>query len=540
MSLDTYSICFTSCRNVYPVKLVRPVNKYKVNEQDPIGSILKDINNNDLIIDSAIFDKIKRSVARCAKSHAGYYACEYCEAAAQLLGDGVTQSNLDKFKKKIDLQRTSINRQLQSIMDKPSTTGTLEAREFNIQLLRNALVDLDVQESDELKKTVKKQLCWPFQTRKGKLRTLTSIHDIIDRIEEEGPLDRDEAKGFIGKSHFLNQPHFHFINDMNCEYMHLVCLGLVKRLISLTFRVGENRDRVTKRKLSDPALFNVYILEVQSPREYSRRCRSLDFSVLKAQEYRNIILCFFPLVIKCIEPEFTDEIKMWYNIVFVVRACILPNSEFEAIPESKIKSACETFFRLFEKLYGKKNCSYSVHVVASHILLIRGNEPLTFRSAFKFESFFAEMKKMYAPGTSSTVKQILQNCYMKRLVECHSCQKTIFYQPKKKKIPGKKFNPGLENNYLIYVKDENNDRQLYQIIGVDETDSNVFTCIRQGKFEINNPLTPNLNWSDVGVYKVGPTNNEQLYSVNRNEISGKIVKVDNYLITCPLNVLQEK
>ena len=64
-----------------------------------------------------------------------------------------------------------------------------------------------------------------------------------------------------------------------------------------------------------------------------------------------------------------------------------------------------------------------------------------------------------------------------------------------------------------YVTDQNNVRQLDQIIDVDENDSNVFTCISQGKFEINNPLALNLNWSDVGEYKVGQTNTEQLYSV---------------------------
>ena len=75
--------------------------------------------------------------------------------------------------------------------------------------------------------------------------------------------------------------------------MHLGCLGVVKRLIELTFNIGESRKRVTKRKLSDANLFNSLMSSVQVAREFSRRCRQLNFGVFKAQEFRNIILFFF-------------------------------------------------------------------------------------------------------------------------------------------------------------------------------------------------------------------------------------------------------
>ena len=380
-----------------------------------------------------------------------------------------------------------------------------------------------------------------FNTRTGKLRTVNSIRQIVEQIEaNEGPLERHLAKGIIGKSHLLNQPRFNFITDIPCEYMHLVCLGLVKRVTELTFKVGDNKERVTKRKLSDPALFNFYISQIQVVREFSRRCRTLDFSVFKAQEFRNLLLFFFPIVIKCIDEEYSEEIKLWYNLVFMIRSCILPNSEFRDIPDRKIETACETFFRLYEKLYGKINCTYTVHVVCSHLLLVRGSQPLTFRSAFKFESFFSEMKNLYVPGTTSTIKQVIENCFMKRAVEYHVCEKTIFYSCEKKPLPGKPFNPGMENNSLIYTSNDNNHHNFYKIVEMDDNDKDKFVCVKQGKFKFSNPLTPNLNWSDVGVYKLGPTLNEEQIIIHRNDICGKILKVDNLLITCPNNVLQEK
>ena len=66
-----------------------------------------------------------------------------------------------------------------------------------------------------------------------------------------------------------------------------------------------------------------------------------------------------------------------------------------------------------------------------------------------------------------------------------------------------------------------------------------FLCKRQGKFKLNHELTPNLNWSNVGVFKLGPLM-ETLEVILKKDIAGKVIKVNNYLITCPFNVLFEQ
>ena len=107
------------------------------------------------------------------------------------------------------------------------------------------------------------------------------------------------------------------------------------------------------------------------------------------------------------------------------------------------------------KLYmEKKNCSYSIHVFPSHILQIRGDDPLTEKSAFKYENFYGELRQLFQAGTHSTTKQILANCYMKRLLQNHKCERTIFFDVEKK---------GRENNSLIYFM-ENNEYKFFKII----------------------------------------------------------------------------
>lgn len=539
ISLDTYSIAFNGCRSIYPIKVIRAVNKFKIDDQAEIKRVLDDINENNILLDSAIFDNPKRSTATCTMCAGATYACEYCVSAAILYSDEITDEKIKTIKRKYTIQKNALERQIQTLIEAPGSTSNEDARDQNIQFLQNGLEDLKKQEEEELNRKKRKRLTWPYETINGELRTIESITEIANLIVESGPLDKHTAKGITGKSHFLYQPNFNLLTDAPCEYMHLVCLGVVKRLLELTFKVGENRERVTKRKLSDPQAFNSSIAGTQSPREFGRRCRNLDFSVLKAQEFRNILLFFFPLVIDTIEDNHKNEIKIWLFLVYMIRSCIVTNEEFLNIEKDVVNDCCHKFYKLFQKEYGQNNCTYSIHVASSHLLKIRGNQPFTSKSAFKFESFFAEMRHMFVPGTPSTVKQILSNCYMKKSVEYHSCEKTVHYSPQKKKIQGKPFHPGLENNSLIYVLDDNHSHQMYEIIETDET-NNSFLCATQGKFKYTHSLTPRLDWSKVGVYKVGPTCDEQLRTIEKHEICGKVVKVKNLLITCPLNVLHEK
>ena len=160
----------------------------------------------------------------------------------------------------------------------------------------------------------------------------------------------------------------------------------------------------------------------------------MDLAIFKAQEMRNLLLFFFPIIIQCIENEYVNEQKIWLLLAFCVRACILPIVQFDAININNITDSLAQFYTLCEREYGSKQCSYSIHVVASHLLQIRGKTPLTFRSAFMFENFYAEMKLCFQPGTTSTLKQILQNVFMKRYVEYHVCQSSLFFKTDKKKL----------------------------------------------------------------------------------------------------------
>ena len=136
-----------------------------------------------------------------------------------------------------------------------------------------------------------------------------------------------------------------------------------------------------------------------------------------------------------------------------VRACILPEDEFTLVNVNEIKYCQKTFYILYQNLFGKKNCTYSIHVFVCHLLEIRSQGPLTETSAFVFESFYAELRKSFQPGTVSVVKQMFQSVLLKIILSKHVGQEKIHYSEK---------DTALECNSLIYAFDSN-ERVIYKI-----------------------------------------------------------------------------
>ena len=125
----------------------------------------------------------------------------------------------------------------------------------------------------------------------------------------------------------------------------------------------------------------------------------------------------------------------------MTRSCILPEEEYQCVEEIQITHSCQQFYDKYEKVMGLTNCSYSVHIICSHLLQMRSKGPLTSHSAFPFEGFYSELKNKFTPGTTSTLKQMLQNILIKRSLAHHCCEPSIYLA---------NHNTVMENNSQIY------------------------------------------------------------------------------------------
>ena len=363
----------------------------------------------------------------------------------------------------------------------------------------------------------KSHILWPSSTMNCEHRSRKSIIDIVNKIENGEPLTIDQAKGIAGRSLLLDIQNFDFVYDSPAEYLHSGCLGVIKRTVELTFNVGSNRQRVTKRPLSCVSDFDKLMLVTKVVQEFSRRARKLDFAVFKGQEFRNLALFFFPLVIECIE-QGANERSIWLNLAYMLRSTVIPSDEFSPINLATINESCAIVYKLFESTFGEINCSYNLHVFCSHLLEIRTHGPLTKTSAFKFESFYGELRRSFVPGTTSPVKQIMQNVLLKRILSKHYCENSIYIS---------NYDTALECNNLIYCYNKK-----YSIYKVAQINENVAKCHKIGLYPATFDETPHVDWSKVGVFRKGGICSE-ITDINTSEICGKVLLVGKYLLTCP-------
>ena len=262
--------------------------------------------------------------------------------------------------------------------------------------------------------------------------------------------------------------------------------------------------------------------------EFGRRGRKLDFKVMKGEEFRNLSLFFFPLILNSIPKQHGwNERKIWLFFSFQFRALVLPNDEFENVSSNEISNANEKFLILFEGVFGVSNASYNVHMIC-HLQQIRKRGPLTETSTFPHESYYGEMRNSYVTGTSSTGKQLLTNAYLKRQLPHTTCRKNLRFRAKETSKTCDKYIYTYENgNYKFYVIKE-----------IDE-DGN-FCCHRIGKrlFKPEETESEPLRWETVGVFKLSAITDQEK-KFKKKEIKGKAMIVDDLIMTCPSNVLQE-
>ena len=514
VSIDVYSLSFKNCKQIYPHKLVRPLGRFKPDSKINLREVLDDINENELRITQYVGDNPKRADAKCVLCHSSWYPCEYCYAKGKKIE--ITKNNIAR--KKISDQIASVQEKITECENNPTNPDSQE-KIVNLSSLKNGLL----KSLNALNR--KSNILWPSSTMNAEHRSRASIEEILQKIENNEELSIDERKGIVQRSVLFDLPYFNFVYDVPAEYLHSGCLGLIKRLTELTFNVGTNRQRVTTRKLSPTTQFNKLMSNTKSFKESSRRARSLDFAVFKAQEFRNMCILYFPNVIECIEVN-AKERHLWLYLAYMMRASLIPSSEFAEIDLSVVNDCCTKFYILFEELFGMQNCNYNLHLICCHLLEIRTHGPLTQTSAFKFESFYGEMRRAFVPGTISTCKQILKNILLKRAISNHICENKIFIS---------NYETSLESNNLIYCYQ----RKTYYVYQISEINGAEITCFKVGQYPVTFPELPNLNWSKIGVFKKGGIS-ESTTTLNTSDICGKVLNVGKYLITCPINVLNEK
>lgn len=212
------------------------------------------------------------------------------------------------------------------------------------------------------------------------------------------PRSDEEFKAKSDNNHHLNSntllfediPNFGCVTNVVIDYMHVVLLGVTKRLLQLWTKVKRCTYSLRNTEIKK---ISTRIMQIgpQLPREFARKPRDLDYLArFKATEFRQLVVYTLPVILKGI-------LKTKYYNHFMQLHCaiqILCSSEKCLILNRVANDLLINFVKQYSKLYLKYQVTFNVHSLlhlADDVKFLQ--KPLDSFSAFKFENYLQILKK---------------------------------------------------------------------------------------------------------------------------------------------------
>lgn len=181
-------------------------------------------------------------------------------------------------------------------------------------------------------------------------------------------------------------PRFDIVSNFSLDYMHLICLGTVKKLI-LLWKKGLYCVRLPSWKI-DIISNDAISLKTSFPCEFSRKPRSLDeFSRFKATKFRTYLLYIFPIILKKTLTNNCFKHFMALNIAMMV---LLSPDHSSYINHAR--DLLKYFVHTFKNLNGSHNISHNIHGLLHIADDCERYGPLDNCSAFPFENYTQTLK----------------------------------------------------------------------------------------------------------------------------------------------------
>lgn len=223
----------------------------------------------------------------------------------------------------------------------------------------------------------------------------------------EGFLNRvDEDYQIFDKISILTEiPRIDMVDSFPVDYMHSVCLGVVKKIISLWMghlKKAPLPARLPSKKVNDISIRLSHLKSsmtydfVRVPRELKEVLR------WKATEFRTFILYTGPVVLKSMLK------RVYYQHFLCLHVCltVLLSHRFENLLDF-IKDLLKYFVNKFGELYGVQFMSHNIHSLLHLCDDYKKFGSLDNCSCFIFENFMQFLKKMVR-SKSKPLEQVIK------------------------------------------------------------------------------------------------------------------------------------
>lgn len=222
------------------------------------------------------------------------------------------------------------------------------------------------------------------------LRRLVYPYEICEKRNDSDFINRDDDHFMSGKVSEFSKLSIGLVTQVPLDYLHLVCLGIVKRLLktwvkgSLPHRIrGADVDAISVRLKS----FRKFV-----PSCFQRKPRTLwDVDYYKGTEFRQILLYTgFPSLVGILKSTQLDH----FILLHLAGHILLSVKADDVSWNNLAKELLHEFVKNFERIYGLEYVTYNVHS-----LIHLPDDSINFgrldnASTFQFESFMQILKKL--------------------------------------------------------------------------------------------------------------------------------------------------
>ena len=215
----------------------------------------------------------------------------------------------------------------------------------------------------------------------------------------------DDTGHHVGVSP-LSRLSFGMVSGFPLNYMHMVCLGVTRRMMCL-WMTGRHANKLSQSLVAGIS-DRLKSIQAFIPREFSRKPRSLlEYKMWKATELRLFLIYTGPVVLKGLVSS--EVYSNFLDLSVAIRILLTPELLESHLQYSK--QLLRYFVESFCKLYGEDQMVYNVH---SLIHLCEDAErfgTLDHVSAFKYENFLGRLvnlvRRPYQP-CSQLVRRIME------------------------------------------------------------------------------------------------------------------------------------
>ena len=211
------------------------------------------------------------------------------------------------------------------------------------------------------------------------------------------------------------------ISAFPLDYMHLICLGVMRKLLHLWIK-GPLAIRLGRQAIDRLSEALVAFRE-QVPFEFSRKPRSLAYlERWKATELRQFLLYTGMISLHGV----VDDVLYNNFMLLSVSMYILLSPRFCRDYSDYAGELLLTFVENFGNIYGKHNLSYNVHATVHLANEAKIHGPLDNISAFVFENYLGRLKKLirkpHAP-LQQAVRRLSERCVTVKPIPVNLLQK---------------------------------------------------------------------------------------------------------------------